>query len=259
MLNAATPRTLRRTVGAAALGLAALLALAAPAHADVLTVGGGDNGPNAITDPSQISLETMTYTSYPNVLVIVGVYNNNNSPQQPTVDYDGNPLSLASAGLLGLGSTDPVAFTSLSSPSCNQTPATVFCALGSGTGGLGGAGPTLTYEGLAGATGALSTFGIAAPADGFELYAFDLDLPDDEGVSPTPLDISVDGAPDGSFVVAFSCQTRSSDSNSCPGEMEQTNLDGAGVIVAPEPASLTLFGTALAGLFAAKRRRRRSV
>ena len=234
MLNAATPRTLRRTVGAAALGIAALLALAAPARAYPLYVEqtGGTNStagdPNVISDPGQFYVgEASDGVSFSDTIIIVGV-DGTSSPSLTATDSDNNALGVT---LL----SGPLPFSVLS----NGTAYAQFDLMAGSM--------QQTFNNWI--NGATKNDISASDTTVYQLYEYNIDYPLTSGI-PITLDLS--GVPDGSYVIAYSCVTGASCTSQNNMDYGQTNFADAGLIGAPEPASLILFATALVGLAAAR-------
>lgn len=239
-------------------GLAAVLAFAAGAPANAYTLyveqSGGtssNNGnPNDITNDNNfyIGEQSGGVTLTNPLLVIVGVYDSNSSASAPKLTFDGSNVSLATAGTYGL-TANSANFTA----SSGGGTATAYSLLGLAAAEAYNVTGAETYS--AWSSEDQSAVGPGAPTSvGYELFAYALNtsLGSDSAIS-----LGISGAPDGSFLIAYSCVNAPSAGDACTKPIAQTLSNDAGMVDAPEPASLTLFGTLVAGLWGASRRRRR--
>src|SRR5262249_20777680 len=94
--------------------------------------------------------------------------------------------------------------------------------------------------------------GFAAPSS-FKLFAFALNTTLTGG---SPITIDEHGAAAGSFIIGYSCDNGTGSSAGCAtnGNIGQTPFTNAGLVV-PEPGTLLLLGSAMAGLGVARRKK----
>ena len=237
---------------AAAAALAALLGgVAAPAHAYMLYVeqSGGTNSnngnPNLITDPANFALGEQSggVTLTNPLLLIVGVYDGGTSATAPTVTFDGSDASLAAIGTYGL-TGNGVEFSAASG-----TTATAYSVLG-----LGGAATATGTDPELFSVWQTDSGEIAdtnfTDAANFELFAYSLNTSLDSG---SAISLGISGAPDGSMLIGYTCVATASP---CSKPIAQTLSNDAGMLAAPEPASIVLLGSGIVGLLGLRRRRR---
>jgi PEP-CTERM motif len=201
------------------------------------TAVGGES--NLITTPGSFDIGLSGNATDDNpLLVIIAVFNGTGATPPPTVTFGGG-VSTASLGTYGLTS-NPASLTS----------GTVWTALGLAGGGS---------ESFGNFSGADSANGFGTPGS-FELFAFALNTAISSG---SPITLGVSGAPAGSFILAYACQSGQPTDSTCSpsGNISQTVFTNVGLIdttPVPEPASLALVGSGLFALAGAVRRRRQA-
>lgn len=192
---------------------------------------GGD--PNLITNTSSFNMFVEgNNTLVSPTLVIVAEYNGSGTP---TVSFGGNSsVSLATVGTFGLTTNILTGYNAITGAGSNDA----LDALGLASGG------SLNFGNLAAADVAA---GLAAPTT-FTLYAFAL---------PTTLNntgIHIDTtAVNGSFIFGYGCEVATTSGSQCSpgGNIGQSVMTNAGLVdraVMPEPTSVLLLGSGLAGI-----------
>jgi hypothetical protein len=249
-------------------GAAIALGLASPAGADVVdpqifvctgctSPPGGE--PN-ILNPASINVGFAgNHTAVSPLLIIVGVPNGGIAPtlsltDSLTVAPAGNYYGATTNGTL-TGALDGVLTASSPAPPNNNA----YAAVGLNTGAGGG-----SSENFANWSGFDASLGITATT--FNLYAYGINVALDSGPGGnSPINIDFTNVTAGSLVIAYNCAT--SGPSCSGGDIGETPFTNAGGITTgvfppppptiPEPGTLGLLGSALAGLSWFVRRRHR--
>jgi hypothetical protein len=244
----------------AAIGFAALLGLAAPAHAFDLQVAGsaaptgtgpyqsGVSGPIYVIDPSTANGGTTTGDQ---LVLIVGVLNGGAAPTISFTSASCSICSGATSAPTDISSSGPYSLAITANPLAYAYGAVGFSNVNDSKQG---------DSGYAWASYASAAYNQTA-SGAFALYTYEINLT--TAMTPgSDVDFAVSGATSGSFALAYACVNGYSlGTGGCPsGQGDPTPYADAFSFDAPvpEPASLILFASGLVGMGAFRRRRRRA-
>jgi PEP-CTERM motif len=203
------------------------------------------SAPTLITSPGGFLVgDAGNHASASPLLIIIGVYNGGPAPTLSYGPSDSLTTGPGGTAIYGMN-TSAAAGTAIT---FNSSSGTAYAATG-----IGPAGGSQTFSNWNGDLTANSL----PTATSFSLYVYEL-----TGITlPANGSITIDesGAPVGSFVIGYACQTAGA--TCTDGDQGQTPDTTSGIIdtfvpATPEPSTMLLFGTGLVALGAKFRRRK---